>query len=53
MAKQQIDSGAAGIVFGRNVIQSDKPLELQRALLDVLKQNIPPQQAAKKHGLID
>ena len=50
-AKQQIDSGAAGIVFGRNVIQSPKPLELQKALVAVLKQDASPEEAAKTFGL--
>ncbi len=50
-AHMQIEAGAAGIVFGRNVIQSEKPIELQKALLDVVKHNIPPRQAAEKHGL--
>ena len=50
-AKKQIDSGAAGIVFGRNVIQSEKPIELQKALIDVVKKNIDPKEAADKYGL--
>lgn len=51
-AQQQIKSGAAGIVFGRNVIQSKKPIELQKALLEVLKQNVSPKEAAKKYALV-
>lgn len=51
LARQQVDSGAAGIVFGRYVIQSDKPLELQQALLDVVKNNISPAEAAERHSL--
>lgn len=51
-AQKQIKSGAAGIVFGRNVIQSKKPIELQKALLEVVKQNADPEAAAKKFGLI-
>lgn len=50
-AKQQIDSGAAGIVFGRNVIQSSKPIELQKALVDVLKHNISVENTLKKYCL--
>lgn len=50
-AARQIKSGAAGIVFGRNVIQSAKPLELQKALLEVVKQNVSPEKAAEKYGL--
>ncbi|MFA5863754.1 MAG: hypothetical protein WC975_03610 [Phycisphaerae bacterium] len=51
MAEIQIKSGAAGIVFGRNVFQSPKPIALQKAILDVLKNNVSARQAAKKHGL--
>jgi DhnA family fructose-bisphosphate aldolase class Ia len=50
-AKQQIDNGAAGIVFGRNVIQSPKAIDLQKALLDVLKHGLSPAEAAKKYSL--
>jgi len=50
-AQQQIKSGAAGIVFGRNVIQSEKPIELQKALLEVVKQNVSPEEAAAKYEL--
>lgn len=50
-AQQQISSGAAGIVFGRNVIQSPQPIELQKALIAVLKEGLTPDEAAKKFGL--
>ncbi|KKR03481.1 MAG: Fructose-bisphosphate aldolase [Candidatus Uhrbacteria bacterium GW2011_GWF2_39_13] len=51
-AKEEIDNGASGIVFGRNVIQSAKPLELQKALIDVLKGKLAPESAAKKYNLL-
>ncbi len=50
-AREQIKAGAAGIVFGRNVIQSKNPLKLQKALLDVVKRDTSPEEAAKKHRL--
>jgi DhnA family fructose-bisphosphate aldolase class Ia len=50
-AKQQIDSGAAGIVFGRNIIQSAKPLELQKSLIEVVKHRQNPLDAARKYGI--
>jgi len=50
-ARQQIQSGASGIVFGRNVMQSEKPIELQKALIEVVKQNVNPEEAAAKYGL--
>ncbi len=51
LAQEEIKSGAAGIVFGRYVIQSDKPLELQKALIEVVKKGANPKDAAKKYGL--
>ncbi len=51
LARRQIDAGAAGIVFGRYVIQSEKPIELQKALLDVVKAGVGGEQAAAKYGL--
>jgi len=50
-AQQQIKSGAAGIVFGRNIIQSSKPVELQNAIVDVLKNKMSVNEAVKKYGL--
>ncbi len=51
-AQKQIASGAAGIVFGRNVFQSKNPLQIQKALIDVVKKKIPAEQAANNHGLV-
>jgi len=51
LAELEIKTGAAGIVFGRNVIQSPKPIQLQQALVDVLKNKMSAKEAAKKHGL--
>jgi DhnA family fructose-bisphosphate aldolase class Ia len=51
MAETQIRSGAAGLVFGRNVIQSPEPIKLQQAILDVLKNKMPAKDAAVKYGL--
>ena len=50
-ARQEIASGAAGIVFGRNVIQSKKPIELHKALLAVVKEKAPVQETAAKYAL--
>jgi len=50
-AQEEIKSGAAGIVFGRNVIQSPKPIELQKAIIDVLKNGVSVKEAAKKYKL--
>jgi len=51
MAEEQVKSGSAGVVFGRNIVQADDPMNLQRALLDVLKKRMPAGEAAKKYGL--
>ena len=51
LAQQQVQSGAAGIVFGRNVIQSSKPIELQKALAEVVKKGKDPVETANKLGL--
>lgn len=51
MAQEQITSGSAGVVFGRNVVQSENPLKLQRALLDVLKHRVSAEEAARKYEL--
>ena len=50
-AQKQVADGAAGIVFGRNVFQSAKPIELQRALIDVLKRDVKPADAVAQYGL--
>jgi DhnA family fructose-bisphosphate aldolase class Ia len=50
-AQEEIKSGAAGIVFGRNVIQSPKPIEIQKALIDVLKNGVAVKEAVKKYKL--
>ena len=51
LAQEQINSGAAGIVYGRNVIQSQNPLNLQKALLEVVKQGTSAETAAQKYGI--
>jgi DhnA family fructose-bisphosphate aldolase class Ia len=51
LARLQIDCGAAGIVFGRYVMQSKKSNDLQKALLDVVKNNVSPDEAARKYKL--
>jgi DhnA family fructose-bisphosphate aldolase class Ia len=51
LAELEIKTGAAGIVFGRNVIQSPKPIQLQQALIDVLKNKMSAKEAAKKYSV--
>jgi fructose-bisphosphate aldolase, class I len=42
-----IRQGAAGIVYGRNVIQHERPSSMTRALMAVVHENATPEQALK------
>ncbi len=53
LARREIDEGARGVVFGRNAIQVPDPPAFQRALCDVVKRGMTPEEAAKKHALKD
>jgi len=53
LARREIDDGARGVVFGRNAIQVPDPPAFQRALLDVVKRGMPPEDAVRKHSLKD
>ena len=53
LARREIDDGARGVVFGRNAIQVPDPPAFQRALLDVVKRGMKPEEAASKHSLQD
>ncbi len=52
LAAEEVAGGAGGVVFGRNAIQVPDPGAFQRALCDVVKRDVKPQEAAEKHGLI-
>ena len=52
LAQRIITEGARGVVFGRNAIQRPDPRAYQRALCDVVKRGVAPEEAAGKHGLI-
>ena len=41
-----IEQGAAGIVYGRNIIQNDNPAGMTRALMAILHEGKTPEQAA-------
>ncbi|MEZ5592269.1 MAG: fructose-bisphosphate aldolase [Gammaproteobacteria bacterium] len=43
LASDVVSSGAAGILFGRNIVQSSKPLQLMRALRAVVHDNARPE----------
>jgi len=52
LAKSEIDGGARGVVFGRNVLQSSNPREFLGALTDVVKHGVEPEAAARAHGFV-
>lgn len=45
-----IESGAAGIVYGRNVIQHERPREMTRALMAIVHSGASPEQALAISG---
>jgi DhnA family fructose-bisphosphate aldolase class Ia len=48
--KKVLDEGAAGIVYGRNIIQHPKPDNMVRALMAMLHQDAKPEEALKLMG---
>jgi DhnA family fructose-bisphosphate aldolase class Ia len=42
-----IEQGAAGIVYGRNIIQNENPAGMTRALMAILHDGVSPDQAAE------
>jgi len=53
LARQEIDEGARGVVFGRNAIQVPDPAAFQRALCEVVKRGASPENAVARFGLKD
>jgi DhnA family fructose-bisphosphate aldolase class Ia len=51
MASQIIRDGARGVVFGRNAIQRSDPMAYQRALCEVVKHGMPPEEACHQYQL--
>ena len=45
-----IEAGAAGIVYGRNVIQHERPLEMTRALMAIVHDGVSAEQALQMVG---
>ncbi|MDD5704516.1 MAG: hypothetical protein PHR35_01220 [Kiritimatiellae bacterium] len=43
--------GVGGVVFGRNAIQVPDAPRFQRALCDVVKRGMTPEEAIRKQGL--
>ncbi len=50
-AEAQIKDGAGGVVFGRNAIQAENPIAFQKALIDIVRKNIPAEQAAQNYDI--
>ena len=53
LAYNEIKDGAKGVVFGRNAIQVENPKDFQRALCDVVKNNIKAEKVVGKYNLKD
>jgi len=51
LAADEIADGAKGVVFGRNALQRENPIAYQRALNDVVKRGLSPEQAVEKYKL--
>jgi len=53
LAANAVADGAGGVVFGRNAIQVPDPASFQRALCDVVKRGVSPEEALIKYHLED
>lgn len=51
LAADEVADGAGGVVFGRNAIQVPDPMAFQRALCDVVKHGVSPDESVKKYDL--
>lgn len=51
LAQKEIKDGCKGVVFGRNAIQRPDPIAYQRALCEVVKHNVAPEEAVIQFGL--
>jgi DhnA family fructose-bisphosphate aldolase class Ia len=51
LAQRAVAEGARGVVFGRNALQVPDPPAFQRALCDVVKRGVRPEEAAAQHGV--
>jgi len=50
-AHASVEAGARGIIFGRNIFMSKKPVELVKALNAVVNDGVSPEKAAKDANL--
>ena len=53
LARKAVVGGAAGVVFGRNVVQAGNPSQFLRGLKDVVRGRATPAHAAAQYGLAE
>jgi DhnA family fructose-bisphosphate aldolase class Ia len=53
LAEREVRDGARGVVFGRNVLQAPEPLRFQRALCEVVRNDMPAAEAVATFELRD
>ncbi len=51
LARREIDGGARGVVFGRNVMQARDPAKFLAGLCEVVKEGCDPDEAATRYNL--
>jgi DhnA family fructose-bisphosphate aldolase class Ia len=51
LAADAVHAGARGVVFGRNVVQARRPGHLLKALREVVRMGVSPEEAAQKYNL--
>jgi DhnA family fructose-bisphosphate aldolase class Ia len=50
LAENAVKAGARGVVFGRNVFESARPVDFLAALGEIVHKGVPASDAAKMHG---
>ncbi len=50
-AKDSVEQGARGIIFGRNIFMADNPTKLVKALNDVINRGVEPEETIRKYNL--
>jgi DhnA family fructose-bisphosphate aldolase class Ia len=50
LAAREIADGAQGVVFGRNALQVERPIQFQAALIDVVRHGNAPEAALAAAG---
>ena len=50
-AKDSVEQGARGIIFGRNIFMADDPIKLVKALNEVINRGEEPEELVRKYNL--